>query len=163
LWQAVDGRVLLANWMAASFAGAAMPLLYLVRRIELSRAHGRQIREWREFAAADPDRLIEQRHADAPEKERSDGAEPALLDESIEPGAWFNVLGVSPSATVDEVKQAYKVLLKQNHPDRVFNMSAAFRELAEGETKKLNTAYAEALADLGRGDAWSEQEMARTA
>jgi DnaJ-domain-containing protein 1 len=107
--------------------------------------------------------LIEQRHADAPDNEPSDEAKPALLNKSIEPGAWFNVLGVSPSATVDEVKQAYKVLLKQNHPDRVFNMSAAFRELAEGETKKLNTAYAEALTDLGRGDAWSDQEMTRTA
>ncbi len=163
LWQAVNGRVLLANWMAASFAGVAMPLLYFVRRTELSREHGRQIREWRKFAAADPDRLIEQRHAEAPENEPSDEAEPALLNESIEAGAWFSVLGVSPSATVDEVKQAYKVLVNQNHPDRVFKMSAAFRELAEGETKKLNIAYAEALAYLGRNDAWSDQEMTRAA
>ncbi len=64
---------------------------------------------------------------------------------------------------MDEVKQAYKVLVNQNHPDRVFKMSAAFRELAEGETKKLNIAYAEALAYLGRNDAWSDQEMTRAA
>ena len=46
LWQAFDGRLLLANWMAVSFTGIAMPLLYFARRTELSREHGRQIREF---------------------------------------------------------------------------------------------------------------------
>ena len=163
LWQAVDGRVLLANWMAASFAGVAMPLLYFVRRTELSREHGRQIREWREFAAADPDRLIGQRHAEAPETSRPTRPSRrfSMNRSSLEPGSVSSES--PPSATVDEVKQAYKVLVNQNHPDRVFKMSAAFRELAEGETKKLNIAYAEALAYLGRNDAWSDQEMTRAA
>ena len=44
-----------------------------------------------------------------------------------------------------EVKEAYKVLIKQNHPDRVHDMSPAFKTLAEAETKKLNAAYRQAL------------------
>ena len=64
--------------------------------------------------------------------------------------AWFSVLGVSRSATMDEIKQAYKVRVKQNHPDRVRQMSPLFRELAEAETKKLNAAYEEALMSLQR-------------
>jgi preprotein translocase subunit Sec63 len=69
---------------------------------------------------------------------------------------------VSPSASVEEVKQAYKMLLKQNHPDRVHNMSLAFRRLAEAETKKLNIAYAEALASL-RYEHWHGQEVTQAA
>ena len=58
---------------------------------------------------------------------------------------WFSVLEVSPSATIEEIKEAYKAKIKQNHPDRVHGMAPTFRELAEVETKKLNAAYEEAL------------------
>ena len=114
----------------------------------------------REFAAADPDRLIEQRQDDGQGREQTDEEEPAASPASGEPRAWFTVLGVPPSATIEEVKQAYKALLKQNHPDRVYNMSVAFKELAEAETKKLNGAYAEALACL-RCEDWNVQEFSR--
>ena len=52
--------------------------------------------------------------------------------------------------------------MNQNHPDRVYKMSVAFKELAEAETKKLNVAYAEALACL-RCDDWNVQEFSRAA
>ena len=83
---------------------------------------------------------------------------------------WFTVLGVSSSATIEDVKQAYRVMIKQNHPDRVHNMSPVFKELAESETRKLNDAYAEALTYFQQvnwsrrkasaaGDARHEDEM----
>jgi hypothetical protein len=106
LWQAFDGRLLLANWMAASFTGIAMPLLYLARRTELSREHARQIKGLREFAAADPDRLIEQRQCEAEGPERTDEEEREASPEAAAPRAWFTVLGVPPSATIEEVRQA---------------------------------------------------------
>ena len=55
------------------------------------------------------------------------------------------LLGVSAQATINEVKHAYKLLIKQNHPDRVQDMSPAFRALAEAETKRINAAYRQAL------------------
>jgi curved DNA-binding protein CbpA len=58
------------------------------------------------------------------------------------------VLGLSPAATIEDVRDAYKTLIKQNHPDRVHGMAPIFRALAEAETKKINAAYRQALACL---------------
>jgi DnaJ domain len=152
LWQAIEGQLLLANWIAVSFVTIAVPVFYLVRRAELYKQRRPEIRQFREFSAADPDVLI---HEHAGEEEAAEEA-PPTVPEMFEERRWFDVLGVSPSATIEDVKQVYKVLVKQNHPDRVQSMSPAFRELAEAETKKLNAAYAEALRYL-REDLNTEQ------
>ena len=73
---------------------------------------------------------------------------PRLGDRLGLPAGSFEILDVAPSASLDEVKEVYKSKIKQNHPDRVHGMSPAFRRLAETETKRLNAAYAEALATL---------------
>ena len=36
LWQAPEGRMLLANWMAVSFGAVAMPLFYVARRAKFA-------------------------------------------------------------------------------------------------------------------------------
>jgi hypothetical protein len=156
LWQAAEGRMLLANWMAVSFGAVAMPLFYVARRAQLYGRHADQIRDLREFAAADLDRLVDRRES---EDEAAEEAPLAPYD-AVEQRAWFAVLGVSPFASIEEIKDAYKVLVKQNHPDRVHNMSSVFKELAETETKKLNAAYAEALSHLRQDDFAQEEACA---
>ena len=52
----------------------------------------------------------------------------------------FSVLGVTPSATEDEIKSAYRKLAKKYHPD-VNNGSAD----SEAKMKEINEAYSEAL------------------
>ena len=149
LWHGLEGRLLLANWWSACFAAAVTPLLYVLRRRQIYRDHALHIRVLSELAAADPDRLIQQRDGDeaAPENATEAAAEEALESPLAvgEEHNWSDVLGVPPSATIDEVRQAYKLLVKQNHPDRVHSMAPSFKELAEAETKKLNMAYAEAM------------------
>ena len=155
-WQGLEGRLLVAKWMAVSFVPVAVPVFYLVRRVELYKQHGAEIRQFRDFAAADPDSLMRQHEGGEDAAEEA----PPIVPEMVENRHWFDVLGVSPSATLEDVKQVYKVLVKQNHPDRVHSMSPAFRELAESETKKLNAAYAEALIYL-QGDLSTERSHAR--
>jgi hypothetical protein len=144
LWQAVKGRLLLANWVTANFAAIAAPLFYAARRVSLNRQHGAQITALKEFAGAGTERLTDERQADA-EAAAYENPPPAADQDD-----WSRILGVSPAATIDEVKQAYKGLIKKNHPDRVSDMSPSFVKLAEAETKKLNVAYAEALISLQR-------------
>jgi DnaJ domain len=152
--QAPEGRLLLANWMAVILGAVAIPILYVVRRSEYHKQHGPEVHKLREFAAADPELLT---HPSESEEDTTEEA-PPIVPEMVEEKNWCDVLGVSPSATAEDVKQAYKRLVKQNHPDRVQSMSAAFRELAEAETKKLNAAYAEALAYLRGDDLIGEDE-----
>jgi hypothetical protein len=169
LWQPADERALCANWVAAVFGLVSAPVFYFTRRAKLHSAHRHETRNFREFAATDPDRLIAQRLDDRAGQEAGDeelfepepkrewfdqesaqqqSAEQPAPFEAAGDDRWHIVLGVSPWATIEEVKQAYKAQIKRNHPDRVHGMSSLFSELAEAETKRLNAAYEEALMSL---------------
>jgi len=142
VWYPIDERFFFANAIAAGFAAAAAPVFYLVRWAGLHREYGCEFCAFKELARSDPAQVIDQ-----PQVGRADGhaSQPAA---SMEIGAdmtWYAVLGLSSSATIEEVREAYKRLVKQNHPDRVHDMSPAFRKLAEAETKKLNAALRQAL------------------
>jgi hypothetical protein len=153
LWEPVDVHLLLGNLLALSLAVAAMPMLYGIRRVGLRKDHALQVRDLREFAQASPELLIAQLRPDEPrfdEEGRPDEGREASLVPAAD-AAWFDVLGVSSSASLEQVKQAYRLLVKQNHPDRVHGMSPQFHELAERETRKLNDAYEEAMATLRGG------------
>jgi hypothetical protein len=157
-WSALADRLLLANAMAAGFVAVVMPPLYLLRSRQLHSSNAPQLRNLKTFAAADPAQSVSaaQSGEEVAQDAAADG--PPVVPELLEETAWFDVLGVASSATLDDVKQAYKSLVKQNHPDRVHGMSPAFKELAEAETKKINSAYAEALIVL-RQDDLPAQEM----
>ena len=128
-----------------------MPILYWVRRLHLSREHSVEFCLFKDMANLGPwqtiyEKGIASEEDEAPEEEISaekgaDRPDDAILTDD----SWIKILGVSEAATVEQVKEAYKTLIKQNHPDRVQGMSPAFRELAEAETKKINAAYREAL------------------
>ncbi|MCI5690763.1 MAG: J domain-containing protein [Clostridiales bacterium] len=51
----------------------------------------------------------------------------------------YAVLGVSPSASDDEIKRAYRDLVKKYHPDNYANNPLA--DLAEAKMKEVNEAY----------------------
>ncbi len=53
----------------------------------------------------------------------------------------FSTLGISPTASPLEIKRAYKVKIKEYHPDTVTRAGEKIKILAEEESKKINIAY----------------------
>lgn len=149
-WYPFDARFFYANAVATGFAAAAVPLFYLARWLGLRREYSCEFCTFIELARSDPGQLIDQMDI----AEAGAGAAPAA--DAIEAGAdrtWFAVLGLSPAATIEEVKEAYKRLVKQNHPDRLHGMAPALWQLAEAETKRLNAAFRQALIVVTRPNA----------
>jgi DnaJ-domain-containing protein 1 len=135
-------RILAANAIAAGFAAMALPAFYLARRSSLRQEYRFEFSVLKDLAGAEPDETSD-RPQFAHGYPHDPGSGLPYLDFDC-----FAILGLPDSATIDEIKEAYKALIKQNHPDRVHGMSPAFRRLAEAETKKLNAAYQEALSIL---------------
>jgi DnaJ domain len=139
LWKPFDERVLYVNAITSSLVLMLAPLLYATRRVKLYSDHRTQTKALRDFAGADPDLLLKD---DAPTTAQLDDA---LIFDLCGSDNCFAILGLSPAATADEIKDAYRAKVRQSHPDRVHGLAPAFHALAEAETKKLNAAYEEAL------------------
>jgi hypothetical protein len=139
------GPLVCANVISIAFAALAWPVVYLLRRIHLHRMYRVEFLVLKDLTRAEPQHRIGQDEGSA--------ADQAVTDDTgagVAPGRrdWFEIFGLSPSASLEELRKAYKTLIKQNHPDRVYGMSPAFIKLAEAETRRLNAAYQEALVSL---------------
>jgi hypothetical protein len=149
-WYPFDARLFYANAVATGFSAAAVPLFYLARWIGLRREYGYEFNTFKALARSDPGQLFDQ--LDIAEA-GADAATGADTNEAGADEAWQDVLGLPSSATIEQVKEAFKRLVKQNHPDRLHDMSPALRTLAETETKRLNAAFRQALVIVSRPNA----------
>ncbi len=61
----------------------------------------------------------------------------------------YQVLGISSSATDDEVKKAYRRLAMKYHPDKVESMGEEVKKNAEAQFRKINEAYEQIKAARG--------------
>jgi uncharacterized membrane protein YkvA (DUF1232 family) len=57
----------------------------------------------------------------------------------------YSVLGVGRNASQEQIKQAYRQLANQYHPDKVIHLGEEFRELAERRFKEIQEAYQELI------------------
>ena len=53
----------------------------------------------------------------------------------------YSVLGISPSATDEEVKNAYRRMAMKNHPDKVATLGPEVQKAAEEKFRKIQEAY----------------------
>ena len=58
---------------------------------------------------------------------------------------WWEVLQVPPTATEEEIKRAYRRLIKESHPDKAAHLSPEEQQALEHEAKQLNDAYERAM------------------
>ena len=63
-------------------------------------------------------------------------------DRAVTLSNWYRILGVREAATREEITAAYKKLISQYHPDKVAQMGAEIRAVAEAKSKQINAAYA---------------------
>ncbi|HHP7234465.1 MAG TPA: DnaJ domain-containing protein [Desulfobacterales bacterium] len=66
--------------------------------------------------------------------ERPSGAERSPADP-------YEVLGLQPGASMEEVKKAYRQLAGKYHPDKVSHLGDEFQKLAEERFKQIQQAY----------------------
>jgi hypothetical protein len=58
---------------------------------------------------------------------------------------WYEVLGLGETATLAEIRTAYRKLQAQYHPDKVAHLGPDLIALAEAKSKAINSAYDDAL------------------
>lgn len=63
-------------------------------------------------------------------------------------GKYYDILGVSRNAGKDEIKKAYRDLVKQHHPDKFTNASDSEKEYHENKLKEINEAYEKLSKDF---------------
>ena len=61
----------------------------------------------------------------------------------------YKILGVSPNATDEEVKKAYRIAAMKHHPDKVSHLGEDVRKKAEETFAKVNEAYDKIKAARG--------------
>lgn len=54
---------------------------------------------------------------------------------------WYYILGISENSSDEEVKRAYRELVKKTHPDKLRNMPENVVKDAENRFKEINEAY----------------------
>ncbi len=65
------------------------------------------------------------------------------FDRKMEEKNPYEVLGVRNTASIEEIKGAYRRLSRQYHPDKVSHLGEEFRVLAEERFKEIQGAYQE--------------------
>lgn len=60
---------------------------------------------------------------------------------------WHEVLNISRTAEIDEIKRAYRSMMSQYHPDKVAALGPELQALCERKAKQINKAYDQAIAE----------------
>jgi DnaJ domain len=143
VWYPFDASYFLSNGAGAAFGMLLAPAFYLLRRTSLAREYAMEFAVLKALAETPAEAV-----ADPGPAGRIDDADVFCQSEPNAEDSCFAVLGVEQSATLEQVRAAYRMRIKQSHPDRLHDVSPSIKVFAEGETKRLNAAFQEALERL---------------
>lgn len=65
------------------------------------------------------------------------------------PDSAYKILEIEKSATVSEIKTAYRTMAKKYHPDKLIHMDAAYQKGAEEKFRKVQEAYEQLQKERG--------------
>jgi len=82
-----------------------------------------------------------------PEQAPASGVHDSGDEEGAAP--WNEILQVSPQAPAEEIRQAYRSLISQYHPDKVAGLGDELKALAERKSAQINGAYRQAMLERG--------------
>ncbi len=54
---------------------------------------------------------------------------------------YYQILGIKPGASAQELKQAYRTMVKNNHPDKVAHLGEEYTKIAHERLTRINEAY----------------------
>ncbi|HVZ44047.1 MAG TPA: J domain-containing protein [Ramlibacter sp.] len=77
------------------------------------------------------------------------GEHDSAKPEGDAPRSWWEVLAIPPNASVDNIRQAYRIQVSKYHPDKVSHLGEEFKAIAERRAKEINAAYDEAMRSRG--------------
>ena len=61
------------------------------------------------------------------------------------PSPWWEVLGISQQASVEDIRAAYRSQIAQYHPDKVATLGPEIREVAHRKSQEITEAYQKAV------------------
>ncbi len=79
------------------------------------------------------------------EPPRAEAPPPPAPSPAPAPAPWWEVLGVSEQACPEEIREAYRSLIAQYHPDKVATLGPEIREVALRKSQQITEAYRAAL------------------
>ncbi len=88
------------------------------------------------FSMYDFERVAHQYQHQTNEKTRPQKSQASKLNRA------YTILEITPSATVNEIKKAYRKLAKLHHPDKVIHLGADFQKNAKRKFQLIANAYA---------------------
>jgi len=95
-----------------------------------------------DFYIDDNDDELEQKINEA-SKQTGSGAGESTSEDNLKmnESLAYSVLKLRGNPTIEEIKRAYKSIIKQYHPDKIDDMGDEIKALAEEKTKQINEAY----------------------
>ena len=76
------------------------------------------------------------------------GTAPPTATAVAEP-PWYETLQVAPSATEQQIHDAYKLMMSQYHPDKVDRLGQEIKDVANRKSQEISVAYRAGLRARG--------------